>query len=114
LVVSFIIVTPILDKRRCKAKSARYEHYRAGLFEASPRAGLVASRQTFVRRRHLAARSNPSKALGPSLVRNFCRHESTAAGGRGCGFAYLCTDDIDLAIEWLKQHGVLRGGISVQ
>ena len=33
---------------------------------------------------------------------------------RGCGFAYLCTDDIDLAIEWLKQHGVLRGGFTVQ
>ena len=32
----------------------------------------------------------------------------------GCGFAYLCTDDIDLAIEWLKQHGVQRGGFTVQ
>ena len=33
---------------------------------------------------------------------------------KDCGFAYLCTDDIDLAIEWLKQHGVLRGGSTVQ
>ena len=30
------------------------------------------------------------------------------------GFAYLATSDIDLAIEWLKQHGVLRGGFTVQ
>jgi hypothetical protein len=33
---------------------------------------------------------------------------------RDCGFAYLATSDIDLAIEWLKQHGVLRGGFTVQ
>jgi len=25
------------------------------------------------------------------------------------GFAYLCTDDTELAIGWLKQHGILRG-----
>jgi hypothetical protein len=33
---------------------------------------------------------------------------------RDCSFAYLATSDIDLAIEWLKQHGVLRGGFTVQ
>ena len=33
---------------------------------------------------------------------------------RDCGSAYLATSDIDLAIEWLKQHGVLRGGFTVQ
>jgi len=32
----------------------------------------------------------------------------------GCGFAYLCTDSADHAIEWLKHHGILRGGFSVQ
>jgi hypothetical protein len=31
-----------------------------------------------------------------------------------CGFAYLCTDSVDQAIEWLKHHGILRGGFSVQ
>ena len=30
------------------------------------------------------------------------------------GFAYLCTDSVDQAIEWLKAHGILRGGFSVQ
>ena len=33
---------------------------------------------------------------------------------KGCGFAYLCTDSVDVAIEWLKAHGVLRGGFTVQ
>ncbi|MBR1286061.1 VRR-NUC domain-containing protein [Bradyrhizobium sp. AUGA SZCCT0177] len=32
----------------------------------------------------------------------------------GCGFAYLCTDDVNQAIAWLKQHGILRGGFTVQ
>ena len=32
----------------------------------------------------------------------------------GCGFDYLCTDSVDQAIAWLKHHGVLRGGFSVQ
>jgi hypothetical protein len=29
----------------------------------------------------------------------------------GCGFDYLCTDDIEAAICWLKARGVLRSGI---
>ena len=33
---------------------------------------------------------------------------------KGCGFTYLCTDSVEVAIEWLKQHGVLRGGFTVQ
>jgi hypothetical protein len=32
----------------------------------------------------------------------------------GCGFDYCCTDSVDQAIAWLKAHGILRGGISVQ
>ena len=32
----------------------------------------------------------------------------------GCGFPYLCTDDVDAAIAWLKAHGILRGTFSVQ
>ena len=34
----------------------------------------------------------------------------------GCGFDfdYLCTDSVDQAIDWLKQHGILRGRFSVQ
>ena len=32
----------------------------------------------------------------------------------GCGFPYLCTDDVDLAIERLKDAGILRGGFQVQ
>ena len=32
----------------------------------------------------------------------------------GCGFDYLCTDNVDHAIEWLKHHGILRGGFTVQ
>ena len=28
-----------------------------------------------------------------------------------CGFVYLCTDDIEAAIGWLKARGVLRSGI---
>ena len=32
----------------------------------------------------------------------------------GCGFSYLCTDSVDQAIEWLKQHSVLRGGSTAQ
>lgn len=43
--------------------------------------------------------------------------ESQAAMKRhleDCGFPYLCTDSVDQAIEWLKQHSVLRGGFSVQ
>jgi hypothetical protein len=31
-----------------------------------------------------------------------------------CGFAYLCTDSVDVAISWLKQHGVLRDRFAVQ
>jgi hypothetical protein len=31
---------------------------------------------------------------------------------KGCGFAYLCTDSVDEAIAWLKQHGILRGGFA--
>jgi hypothetical protein len=43
--------------------------------------------------------------------------ESQAAMKRhleGCGFPYLCTDSVDVAIEWLKGWGVLRSGIHVQ
>ena len=32
----------------------------------------------------------------------------------GCGFSYLCTDDVGQAIEWLKGRGILRGGFVVQ
>ena len=32
----------------------------------------------------------------------------------GAGFPYPCTDDVDLAIEWLKDAGILRGGFQVQ
>ena len=31
-----------------------------------------------------------------------------------CGFDYLCTDSVDVAIGWLKARGILRGGIRVQ
>ena len=31
-----------------------------------------------------------------------------------CGFDYLCTDSVELAIEWLQQRDVLRSGIHVQ
>ena len=31
-----------------------------------------------------------------------------------CGFEYLCTDSVDAAIAWLKDHGILRGGFRVQ
>ena len=31
-----------------------------------------------------------------------------------CGFAYLCTDSVDEAINWLKARGILRGGFAVQ
>jgi hypothetical protein len=30
------------------------------------------------------------------------------------GFPYLCTDNVDVAIEWLKAAGILRGGFSVR
>jgi hypothetical protein len=30
------------------------------------------------------------------------------------GFPYLCTDSVEAAIAWLKDAGILRGGISVQ
>jgi hypothetical protein len=33
---------------------------------------------------------------------------------QACGFNCLCTDNVDEAIDWLKQHGILRGGITVQ
>jgi hypothetical protein len=32
----------------------------------------------------------------------------------GCGFAYLCTDSVDEATEWLKHYGILRDRFSVQ
>ena len=32
----------------------------------------------------------------------------------GCGFDYLCTDDVEVAIQWLKDRGILRGGFHVQ
>ena len=32
----------------------------------------------------------------------------------GCGFAYLCADNVDAAIDWLKAAGILRGGFTVQ
>jgi hypothetical protein len=32
----------------------------------------------------------------------------------GCGFPYLVTDSVDQAIAWLKHHGILRGGFTVQ
>jgi hypothetical protein len=28
---------------------------------------------------------------------------------QACGFNYLCTDNVDKATDWLKQHGILRG-----
>ena len=28
---------------------------------------------------------------------------------QACGFNYLCTDSVEVAIAWLKQHGILRG-----
>ena len=31
-----------------------------------------------------------------------------------CGFNYLCTDNVDEAIDWLKQHSILRRGLTVQ
>ena len=33
---------------------------------------------------------------------------------QACGFNYLCTDNVDEAIDWLKQHGILRGRFTVQ
>ena len=27
-----------------------------------------------------------------------------------CGFDYLCTDDVEVAIGWLQARGILRGG----
>jgi hypothetical protein len=30
------------------------------------------------------------------------------------GFDYLCTDSVDLAISWLKAHGILRDRFTVQ
>ena len=33
---------------------------------------------------------------------------------QACGFNYLCTDNVDEAIAWLKQHGILRGRFTVQ
>ena len=32
----------------------------------------------------------------------------------GCGFLYLCTDSVEVAIAWLKDAGILRGGFTVQ
>jgi len=32
----------------------------------------------------------------------------------GCGFEYLCTDIVEIAIETLKAAGILRGGFSGQ
>ena len=31
-----------------------------------------------------------------------------------CGFDYLCTDSVDVAVGWLKGRGILRGGFTVQ
>ena len=31
---------------------------------------------------------------------------------QACGFNYLCTDSVEVAIAWLKQHGILRGGFT--
>ena len=28
-----------------------------------------------------------------------------------CGFDYLCTETVDIAIGWLQARGVLRGGV---
>ena len=30
------------------------------------------------------------------------------------GFDYLCTDNVGQAIDWLKLHGILRGGFHLQ
>jgi hypothetical protein len=27
-----------------------------------------------------------------------------------CGFDYLCTDSVEVAIGWLQARGILRGG----
>jgi hypothetical protein len=32
----------------------------------------------------------------------------------GCGFDYLCTDSVDVAIAWLKSLGVLRDRFTLQ
>jgi hypothetical protein len=29
----------------------------------------------------------------------------------GCGFDYLCADDVEVAIGWLQARGILRGGV---
>ena len=29
----------------------------------------------------------------------------------GCGFDYLCTDSVDVAVAWLQARGILRGGV---
>jgi hypothetical protein len=33
---------------------------------------------------------------------------------QACGFPYLCTDSVDVAIEWLKAAGILRDRFRVQ
>ena len=75
----------------------------------SPRAGLVASRQTFVRRRH-GSEAPAASVLRPVAVRVLRRSRPD----RGRGHAFAVVDNLEAAIATLVGWGVLRGGIHLQ
>jgi hypothetical protein len=65
----------------------------------------------------LLLRANDLRFDARSAVSGLVRRQAQAAMRthlEGCGFPYLCTDSVDVAIEWLKDAGILRGGFTVQ
>jgi len=42
------------------------------------------------------------------------RQAAMRAHREACGFPYLWTDSVDVAIAWLKDARILRGGFTVQ